>query len=79
MENKIEKRKFSQWFFGDYSWTLKVMWVTSFFVIVTIAMDSEKSLWGLIVEGDFNSAYLLVIIGYLSELRYKFIEESRND
>ncbi len=79
MEDIKVKRSFSQWFFGEYSWTLKFVWIVSLMVFFTIGYNTEKSFWTLLVEGDFNSAFLLIIIGYLSDFRYRIVKESRNN
>lgn len=79
MEDVSEKRSASQWFFGEYSWTFKLMWVLAVMVCFTIGYTREEGFWTLLVEGHFNTAFLLTIIGYLSELRYKFIKKSRNN
>jgi len=79
MENTSQKRTVTQWFFGEYSWTLKLMWVLAIMVCFTVGYTRDEGLWSLIVEGHFNSAFLLMILGYLSDFRYKFVKESRNN
>ena len=79
MEDVTEKKSFSQWFFGEYSWTLKASWVLATLVCVYQGVTREENFWTLLVEGLFNSAFLLYILGYLSDFRYRFIKESRNN
>ncbi|PMG50822.1 hypothetical protein BCU91_01750 [Shewanella sp. 10N.286.52.B9] len=79
MENITEKRSLSQWFFGEYSWTLKFSWVLATLVCVYLGATREENIWILLVDGHVNSALLLYILGYLSDFRYRFIKESRNN
>lgn len=79
MEDRIKERTLSQWFFGEYSWTLKFMWVIATMVCFTISFTREEGIWTLIVEGSYNSAFLIFILGYLSDFRYKLFKESRNN
>ncbi len=79
MENSIEKRSLSQLFFGEYSWTLKFCWILGASVCAYIGATNEENIWILIVDGHFNSAFLIFILGYLSDFRYRFIKESRNN
>jgi len=79
MENTKNSRSLSQWFFGEYSWTLKFTWVLAFLICVYLGATRDESIWSLLIEGQLNSAFLLCIIGYLSDFRYRFVEESRNN
>jgi hypothetical protein len=79
MSNNITSRKFTDWFFGEYSWQAKLMWFLAVAVLINVFNTNDTHLWTLLVEGSLNSVGILLIIGYLSELRYKFIKESRNN
>ena len=79
MENITKKRTVSQYFFGEYSWTLKFSWVLATLICFYLGLTREENTWILLVDGHFNSAFLLCILGYLSEFRYRFIKESRNN
>ncbi|MFD2167614.1 hypothetical protein ACFSJY_15290 [Thalassotalea euphylliae] len=79
MEKSSEKRAFSQWFFGEYSWGLKVSWILATIVAFYITVINDVNPFALLVNGDYNSALLLLILGYLSDFRYRFVREVRND
>ncbi|KZY41998.1 hypothetical protein A3733_20890 [Pseudoalteromonas shioyasakiensis] len=79
MEDLQNKRSFSQRFFGEYASTPKVLWTMSICIIAFLWLTREGGLFDMLIAGDFNSAFLLTIIGYLSEFRYRIIKESRND
>ena len=79
MESNTDKRSLSQWFFGEYSWTVKFIWVIATLVCGYIGATREENIWILLIDGHFNPAFLLYILGYLSDFRYRFIRESRNN
>lgn len=79
MENITKKRTLSQWFFGEFSWGLKFSWSLALFICLYLVATRDDNLWILMVNGDLNSAFLLFILGYLSDFRYRFVKESRNN
>ena len=79
MDNITKKRTLSQWFFGEFSWGMKFSWLLAVSVCFYLGASREENLWILMINGDLNSAFLLFVLGYLSDFRYRFIKESRNN
>ena len=76
---KIKRKKCDTEIFCEYSWMYKVSAFLAFIMVIYISIIGEGSVWTQLVNGDFNSALLVSIVGYLSEFRYRFIKESRNN
>ncbi|MBH0040417.1 hypothetical protein [Pseudoalteromonas sp. SWN166] len=79
MEDKLKEKSVVQKFFGEYSWMYKASAFLAFIMVFYISFNGEGNVWTQLVNGDFNSALLVSIVGYLSEFRYQFIKEARND
>jgi len=79
MDSTVKKRSFSQCFFGEFSWGIKFCWALALLICVDIGATRDEGLWFLVVNGGFNSVFLLFILGYLSDFRYRFVKESRNN
>lgn len=56
-------------FFGEYSWIFKACSIVAFIMAVYISFNTKEHIWTLLINGDFNSTMLVMIRGYLSELR----------
>jgi len=79
VEDKLKEKSVTQKFFGEYSWMYQVTAFLAFIMVIYISFNGEGNVWTQLVNGDFNSALLVSIVGYLSEFRYRFIKESRNN
>ncbi len=79
MEDKpIDKSMFES-FFGEYSWMFKGCSIVAFVMSVYISFNTKEYIWTLLINGGFNSTMLVMVLAYLSEFRYRFIKESRNN
>lgn len=76
--NSDRKRTFVQKAFGEFSWGRNLMWGLSLLCFIE-AIWTTAGTTSLIRDGAFHSALLLGIAGYLSELRYRLIPQSRNN
>ena len=79
MDSIKQKRTLIQWFFGEYSWSAKLLWLIGIMLMASVVFSSEQGIWEILVDGSLNSALLVFILAYLSEFRYKYIKESRNN
>ena len=78
MSQAVEK-SFSAKLLGEWSWSRNILWLISVICLVDALMVSGQDYQAFIRDGAFHSALLIGMAGYLSELRYRFFRELRND
>ncbi|WP_426370209.1 hypothetical protein [Pseudocolwellia sp. HL-MZ7] len=78
MQEANQKKSIFQKFLGEYRWGRNFLWVISILCLFD-AIWVTAGTGELIRDGAFHSSLLFGIAGYLSELRYRFIPESRNN
>lgn len=64
---------------GEWSWSRNILWLISVVCLIDALVVSGTDYQAFIRDGAFHSALLIGMAGYLSELRYRFFEELRND
>jgi hypothetical protein len=78
MQEVNQNKSVLQKLLGEFSWGRNLLWATSVLCFIDAVWTSSGPS-GLIRDGAFHSALLFGIAGYLSEIRYRFIPESRNN
>ncbi len=78
MDSRKNKRSFDQCFWGEWFKTKYYAWVMGAICMVAAFIHNDNA--QAILEAPlFQTALLFIAIGYLSELRYTLLPESRND
>ncbi len=75
----IVKKNIYNRFFGEWMWERNILWLFSFLCMLDALMVSGDNYQDFLRDGAFHAGLLIGISGYLSELRYNFFKNLRND
>jgi hypothetical protein len=82
MDNEKSKKPTFKWLLGEYRWSKYMLWIVAFFCLIEALNSTGFGTGGfgrLIRDGAFHSTLLFGIAANLSEFRYRFMPETRND
>jgi len=77
--SQVVDKSFTSKLMGEWSWSRNILWLISVACLVDALMVSGQDYQAFIRDGAFHAALLIGMAGYLSELRYRFFLELRND
>lgn len=77
--NQVTEKGVVEKLLGEWSWSRNILWLLSVLCLIDALMVSGQDYQAFIRDGAFHAALLIGMAGYLSELRYRFFRELRND